>query len=179
MKCTLCDETFSEILYLKRHYNSLHKIKGPYQCPVCKRTFVRLCELVKHHRNKVLFYCNTCQQCFPNPYQLRRHKKQFNNTCATPFICEICGKSCISASVLKCHKYVHERPKESTVCSYCGKKFSSKHCLRTHMNRHTGGFSCSICSKVFFQKTYLKRHMNIHSGVLHPYLCEICGKDSH
>ncbi|XP_033838671.1 zinc finger protein 429-like isoform X2 [Periophthalmus magnuspinnatus] len=175
MKCTLCDQTFSKTLLMKRHYFNIHRVKGSYQCPSCKRSFVRLCDMVKHHQNKRLVECETCRRCFTKLTVLKKHKTQYNNTCATPHICETCGKPCLTAGVLKQHRNVHRVKNEQTVCTYCGKKFSSKFCLRVHMNRHTGGFPCPICPKVFYQKTCLKRHVNKHNG-LEPYLCDVCGK---
>ncbi|XP_068557922.1 zinc finger protein 431-like isoform X2 [Cebidichthys violaceus] len=64
---------------------------------------------------------------------------------------------------------------ELCVCSYCGKQFSTKNCLRAHTVRHTGGYPCPVCGKKFYQKIYLKWHMYKHTGQ-EPYLCDTCGK---
>lgn len=177
MKCTLCDQTYSKMVSLKNHYRYSHKVTGPFQCPICKRPFVRLRELVLHHSDVSLCQCNTCKRCFSLQSNLLQHKKQFNDTCATAYVCDICGKSCRSASYLKWHQQCHNKPEESTVCSYCGKKFSSKCSLQVHIRRHTGGFSCPVCPEVFFQQVYLRRHIEKHNGISHPYLCDVCGKD--
>lgn len=174
MKCTLCDKTFSKLIIMRRHYHYSHNMTHQFQCPVCKRIFVRLYDLMKHHENRLLFQCDTCKWCFTSQTELSNHKKQFNETCALWHNCEICDKSFKDMSRLQQHKKVHIT-KESPVCSYCGKTFSSKESLHVHMNRHTGGFSCSICSKVFHQKIFLRRHMDRHNGQ-EPYLCDICGK---
>ncbi|XP_055007679.1 zinc finger and SCAN domain-containing protein 12-like isoform X2 [Boleophthalmus pectinirostris] len=107
MKCTLCDQTFSKILIMKRHYFNVHRVKGSYQCPSCKRSFVRLCDMVKHHQNIRLLECDTCKRCFTKLNVLKKHKAQYNNTCATPHVCETCGKECLNAGVLKHHQNVH------------------------------------------------------------------------
>lgn len=174
MKCTLCDETFSKLVLMRRHYYDSHKIKGSFQCPVCKRVFVRLSDLVNHHQSKLLFQCDTCKKCFVSFLQLNNHRKNDEDACAAQHICEICDKSFTDAVHFKKHKHAH-KTEETTVCSYCGKNFCNKSSLQIHMNRHTGGFSCPICAKVFFQKTSLHRHMDRHNGQ-EPYLCEICGK---
>uniref|UniRef100_A0A3B4ZW05 Zinc finger protein 665-like n=1 Tax=Stegastes partitus TaxID=144197 RepID=A0A3B4ZW05_9TELE len=67
------------------------------------------------------------------------------------------------------------RERQPSVCSCCGKQFSTKDCLRAHMVRHTGGYPCPVCGKKFYQKTYLKWHLYKHTGQ-EPYLCDTCGK---
>uniref|UniRef100_A0A8C6WZE4 C2H2-type domain-containing protein n=1 Tax=Neogobius melanostomus TaxID=47308 RepID=A0A8C6WZE4_9GOBI len=175
MKCTVCDKTFSNLIIMRRHYHYTHNMKHHFPCPTCKRTFVRLYDLVKHHENGLLFQCKTCKWCYTSESELSNHKKLFNDTCALFYNCEVCGKSFKEARNLQRHETVHLADEEKPVCSYCDKTFSSKMALEVHMNRHTGGFSCSICAKVFHQKIFLKRHMDRHNGQ-EPYLCEICGK---
>ncbi|XP_071348954.1 zinc finger protein 665-like isoform X2 [Trachinotus anak] len=173
IKCTMCEQNFSEIVPLKRHYSQSHKIRGSYPCPLCKRSFVRLCELVRHQQNKTLYQCAACKKCYTKPGLLNDHEK-VHSASVTPRICETCGKSFKSLAYLILHQSKH-REQQPNVCSHCGKQFSTKDCLRAHMVRHTGGYPCPVCGKKFYQKTYLKWHLYKHTGQ-EPYLCDTCGK---
>ncbi|KAG8014188.1 NAD-dependent protein deacylase sirtuin-5 [Nibea albiflora] len=173
MKCTMCEKNFSEIILMKRHYSKSHKVRGSYPCPLCKRAFVRLCELVRHQQNKKLYQCTACKKCYTKPGLLNDHEK-IHTASVTPHICETCGKSFRYLTHLILHQSKH-RDQQPSVCSYCGKQFSTKDYLRAHMVRHTGGYPCPVCGKKFYQKTYLKWHLYKHTGQ-EPYLCDTCGK---
>ncbi|XP_054452118.1 zinc finger protein 665-like [Anoplopoma fimbria] len=173
IKCTMCEKNFPEIVLMKRHYSKSHKVRGSYPCPVCKRTFVRLCELVRHQQNKKLYQCAACKKCYTKPGLLDDHEK-VHTASAAPRACETCGKSFKSLAYLILHQSKH-RERQPSVCTYCGKQFSTKDCLRAHMVRHTGGYPCPVCGKKFYQKTYLKWHLYKHTGQ-EPYLCDTCGK---
>ncbi|XP_042285692.1 zinc finger protein 585B-like isoform X1 [Thunnus maccoyii] len=173
MKCTMCEKNFSEIVLMKRHYSKSHKVRGSYPCPLCKRKFVRLCELVRHQQNKKLYQCTACNKCYTKPGLLNHHEK-VHTASVTPRICETCGRSFKSLAYLILHQSKHKE-RQPSVCSYCGKQFRTKDCLRAHMVRHTGGYPCPVCGKKFYQKTYLKWHLYKHTGQ-EPYLCDTCGK---
>ncbi|XP_071383652.1 zinc finger protein 14-like isoform X2 [Centroberyx affinis] len=173
IKCTMCEKNFTQIVDMKKHYSQSHQIRGSYPCPVCKRTFVRLCELVRHQQNKILYQCSACKKCFTKLALLNIHEKAHTAN-VTPHVCETCGKSFKSLAHLILHQKRH-RDRQPCVCSYCGKQFSTKDCLRAHMVRHTGGYPCPICGKKFYQRTYLKWHQYKHTGQ-NPYLCDTCGK---
>ncbi|XP_074507514.1 uncharacterized protein LOC141777286 isoform X1 [Sebastes fasciatus] len=173
IKCTMCEKNFSDLVLMRRHYFKSHKVRGSYPCPLCKRTFVRLCELVRHQKNKRLYQCAACKKCYTKPGLLNDHEK-VHSASVTPRICETCGKSFTSLAYLILHQSKH-RERQPSVCSYCGKQFSTKDCLRAHMVRHTGGYPCPVCGKKFYQKTYLKWHLYKHTGQ-EPYLCDTCGK---
>ncbi|XP_029929605.1 zinc finger protein 585A-like [Myripristis murdjan] len=173
IKCTMCEKNFSQIVEMKKHYSQSHQIRGSYPCPVCKRTFVRLCELVRHQQNKKLYQCSACKKCFTKLALLNIHEKAHTAN-VTPHICETCGKSFKNLAHLILHQKRH-RDRQPCICSYCGKQFSTKDCLRAHMVRHTGGYPCPICGKKFYQRTYLKWHQYKHTGQ-NPYLCDTCGK---
>ncbi|KAM6919962.1 uncharacterized protein PEZ65_012005 [Lycodopsis pacificus] len=173
MKCTLCEKNFSDLSYMKRHYSKAHKVEGSYPCPVCKTTFVRLFELIRHQQNRKLYQCATCKKCYANPVALNNHET-IHATSVTPRVCETCGKSFKTQACLTLHQSEH-RERQPNVCSHCGKEFSTKACLRAHTVRHTGGYLCPVCGKKFYQKTPLKWHMYKHTG-REPYLCDTCGK---
>uniref|UniRef100_A0A8P4G6I8 C2H2-type domain-containing protein n=1 Tax=Dicentrarchus labrax TaxID=13489 RepID=A0A8P4G6I8_DICLA len=174
IKCTMCEKNFSEIVLMKRHYSQSHKVRGSYPCPLCKRTFVRLCELVRHQQNKKLYQCAVCKKCYTKPGLLSDHEK-VHTASVTPRICETCGKSFKYLAHLVLHQRKH-RERQPSVCSDCGKQFSTKDYLRAHMVRHTGQepYLCDTCGKGWPSAAQLKLHMVQHTEE-RPFKCEDCG----
>uniref|UniRef100_A0A3Q3F5U5 Zinc finger protein 574 n=1 Tax=Labrus bergylta TaxID=56723 RepID=A0A3Q3F5U5_9LABR len=64
------------------------------------------------------------------------------------------------------------------VCPYCGKTFTRRVFLRTHVFSHTGEklFTCKVCTKSFTNSQSLLRHSMSHTGN-RPYSCDVCGKN--
>ncbi|XP_034553031.1 zinc finger protein 574 isoform X2 [Notolabrus celidotus] len=64
------------------------------------------------------------------------------------------------------------------VCPYCGKTFTRRVFLRTHVFSHTGEklFTCKVCTKSFANSQSLLRHSMSHTGNK-PYSCHVCGKN--
>uniref|UniRef100_A0A7N8WTH4 Zinc finger protein 574 n=1 Tax=Mastacembelus armatus TaxID=205130 RepID=A0A7N8WTH4_9TELE len=64
------------------------------------------------------------------------------------------------------------------VCPYCGKTFTRRVFLRTHVYSHTGEklFTCKVCAKSFTNSQSLLRHSMSHTGTK-PFSCDVCGKN--
>ncbi|KAM3873266.1 zinc finger protein 574 [Diretmus argenteus] len=64
------------------------------------------------------------------------------------------------------------------VCPYCGKTFTRRVFLRTHVYSHTGEklFTCKVCTKAFSNSQSLLRHSLSHTGTK-PFNCDVCGKN--
>ena len=76
-----------------------------------------------------------------------------------------------------------ERPDARYECEICGRKFTEKSNLKSHLrNIHGLGdaktFQCDLCPKVCALKTNLKQHMaDVHNIDVENFKCDICSKE--
>ncbi|KAM7421158.1 hypothetical protein PAMA_015357 [Pampus argenteus] len=85
-----------------------------------------------------------------------------------PHVCPYCGKTFTRRVFLRTHVYSHTGEKLFT-CKVCAKSFTNSQSLLRHSMNHTSTrpFSCDVCSKNFSQAATLKRHQRIHTAT-HP-----------
>ena len=90
------------------------------------------------------------------------------------YSCPQCGKTFSIRHNLKTHLYIHSNKYQ---CQECGKCFRSSQVLTEHRRRHSGEkpYECTVCSKRFARSCDLLVHSRIHSGEK-PYKCLVCGK---
>ncbi|XP_047217868.1 zinc finger protein 574 [Girardinichthys multiradiatus] len=86
-----------------------------------------------------------------------------------PHVCPYCGKTFTRRVFLRTHVYSHTGEKLFT-CKVCTKSFTNSQSLLRHSMNHTGNkpFCCDVCGKSFSQATTLKRHQLIHTSVEPP-----------
>lgn len=84
-----------------------------------------------------------------------------------PHVCPYCGKTFTRRVFLRTHVYSHTGEKLFT-CKVCTKSFTNSQSLLRHSMSHTGNkpFSCDVCGKNFSQAATLKRHQRIHTSTL-------------
>ncbi|XP_073398124.1 oocyte zinc finger protein XlCOF8.4-like isoform X2 [Dendrobates tinctorius] len=111
-----------------------------------------------------------------NQIHKRGIKKQTVPKAKKPFSCSECGKYFTWKSELVTHLRTHTGEKPF-FCSECGKCFNQKWVLDRHRRTHTGEkpFSCSECGKCFNYKSDCVKHQRIHTGEK-PFSCLECGK---
>ncbi|XP_071326910.1 zinc finger protein 574 [Trachinotus anak] len=82
-----------------------------------------------------------------------------------PHVCPYCGKTFTRRVFLRTHVYSHTGEKLFT-CKVCTKSFTNSQSLLRHSMNHTGSkpFSCDFCGKNFSQASTLKRHKRIHTS---------------
>ncbi|XP_037641270.1 zinc finger protein 574 isoform X2 [Sebastes umbrosus] len=84
-----------------------------------------------------------------------------------PHVCPYCGKTFTRRVFLRTHVYSHTGEK-LFMCKVCTKSFTNSQSLLRHSMSHTGSkpFSCNVCGKNFSQAATLKRHQRIHTSTL-------------
>ncbi|XP_023288634.1 zinc finger protein 271-like [Orussus abietinus] len=185
-QCDICGRTFHRLSNMR-----VHRAKHfGHKCDHCEEVFERLRQLANH-----------VQQVHGLEPNIRiQPKKQYTSGC---FVCRYCGKKLATYKSVLDHEHIHtgEKPyschicekkfrsytarwshiqrhdKGNFVCEHCGKCFSYKQNLTTHMQIHVPmenrKHQCSKCGKRFLRKSHLNVHMRIHDGV-RPYTCDIC-----
>ena len=97
----------------------------------------------------------------------------------TALMCSICKQYLHSGHAIMEHQTMHVNIMENKLqCVACGAQFSSKDCLRRHINNHIGNrFKCPLCSNVYSRKDNLKKHVkDVHqyhydkTGSIRPLL---------
>lgn len=119
-------------------------------------------------------YC--CQYC-GNPFLLKRDKIAHEklHTGAKPMLCNVCGKSFMTAYTLSKHEARHQEGDRKFQCKFCDEMFSLKRDCTIHEDQHlkNGVLKCSICGKEFKSRYTLMTHEYSHTGLL-PYKCCYC-----
>lgn len=93
-----------------------------------------------------------------------------------PFICAECGKGFSSKYLLTSHLKIHtERPRPFK-CSHCDKAFvKAKERIRHERTHDSLELPCRFCPKLFKTPQYLKLHEKKHQPH-QPFICSVCGK---
>ena len=92
------------------------------------------------------------------------------------FTCEDCGCKYHKASSFSNHRLAHH----PSICPYCGRRFSQKSSLESHIQLECGrdgseDTQCHICFKKMSTKKILSRHLKLHAGVGEFY-CPVCNQ---
>ncbi|XP_036941270.1 zinc finger protein 271-like isoform X3 [Acanthopagrus latus] len=112
VKCTMCQKNLSKIPPINEHFSTSYDVTDSYPCSLCKRTFVRLSELVQHQQNKKLYQCATCMKCFSTTGRKTHNVKL--NACVVPSVCAPCRSSFKCLANLTLHQREHGESMEKS-----------------------------------------------------------------
>lgn len=153
-KCDECGKKFTRMQHLKQHYLAIH-MKHTYNCEECERTFGFKSALYRHrkivHENKKDYICSECGLKFGSNTCLQQHFKAHHD----------------------------EASLTGLTCKLCGKSFTKKQSLKSHIEAlHHGEkkFQCDICLRSFSFKTARERHIKIVHLNQKSHKCEKCEK---
>lgn len=92
----------------------------------------------------------------------------------TRYVCNKCGRTCSSKSMLHDHVLANCSRVPRYSCSQCPKKFYSSGTLHCHLSIHTGELphKCHYCDKRFRTKGQVTVHHRTHTGEK-PFVCEV------
>ena len=182
-QCQCCNETFNDLQTLKRHMRFLCPNlddNNRYRLGIPART------LPASFKNKEeMKECDVCGKKFLKSY-MSQHILVHNKSKSMMKDCNICNKS-IEAYLMPEHirqcKYEHKGTSlnlKHHYCEECGKSYSTKGCLKFHINSvhlKLTSKKCDVCGKGVTTKKILKDHMKMHSDnerKLHQ--CKQCDK---
>uniref|UniRef100_A0A3B3WPS1 C2H2-type domain-containing protein n=1 Tax=Poecilia mexicana TaxID=48701 RepID=A0A3B3WPS1_9TELE len=184
--CTRCGESFGDDKGLAKHRKEKHSLSQPlHTCSYCGDKFMNTTQFLYHrlqHRftsvSEETHEVEVSDESAPgsgagdtNNKNQPPPAKLLQDWARTPLphVCPYCGKTFTRRVFLRTHVYSHTGEKLFT-CKVCTKSFTNSQSLLRHSMNHTGNkpFCCDVCGKSFSQATTLKRHHLIHSSTEPP-----------
>ncbi|KAL0100840.1 hypothetical protein PUN28_019313 [Cardiocondyla obscurior] len=147
------------------HLNKVSKDIPIFSCAICSKKLITQKALDQHirriHKGAKRFICNMYECTFQcsRKTDLDRHKQLHVEE--RNIVCEHCGKTFTSVSILKDHVlYIHSKERQF-ICEKCGKAFKRNSLLKRHKLSHEQHrpFACTQCSTAFKRSHHLTRHM--------------------
>uniref|UniRef100_A0A671W9J5 Zinc finger protein 574 n=1 Tax=Sparus aurata TaxID=8175 RepID=A0A671W9J5_SPAAU len=185
--CTHCGQSFNEEAGLGAHRKEKHDLKEPlHSCTHCGESFMNTTLFLYHRRQhsftsvtevadgaetstKEESECSTTADSDNTNHPPPAKLLQDWARTPLPHVCPYCGKTFTRRVFLRTHVYSHTGEKLFT-CKVCTKSFTNSQSLLRHSMSHTGNkpYSCDVCGKNFSQAPTLKRHQRIHTSTLAP-----------
>lgn len=185
--CPLCDKRYANHSACATHMLQVHKItmphiERPYECHVCKKSYVKRGHLTRHlklghniglkrmGKEADAFECYLCHESFKLREMLKKHASKFHLPIEHSSICPTCG---ITTRRLGRHIALSHSGTE-VKCNVCQRIFSHRSRLTNHMRTHTLPSQCDLCPKRFANNGQMRQHRRYHTQEK-PYVCKHCG----
>lgn len=123
--CDLCGKKWLCKAYVLPHIQAHLKLSlrlWRNTCPVCGANFHSNYDYAAHKRMAHEYKCRFCPRVYKRPQDVEHHER--NHTGERPYVCETCGKHCISNHTLKLHSRLHKKT-QTSVHLRCLRKGSS------------------------------------------------------
>uniref|UniRef100_A0A8C6SVF6 Zinc finger protein 574 n=1 Tax=Neogobius melanostomus TaxID=47308 RepID=A0A8C6SVF6_9GOBI len=181
--CNECGQSCSTDQELRSHRKAKHGLKKPlHTCSQCSAEFMNTTQYL-YHRRQHRFISDSAEDATmtvetviteTQDTQSAKHANAGNYPPAKllqdwsrtplPHVCPYCGKTFTRRVFLRSHVFSHTGEKLFT-CKVCSKSFNNSQSLLRHSLCHTGAkpYSCNICNKSFSQAATLKRHQQLHN----------------
>ncbi|XP_038221148.1 zinc finger protein 93-like isoform X2 [Zerene cesonia] len=172
-ECSIC----KEMVHHKKMATHLEK-HNTIQCIECgknvKKSFHSYHMLV--HTGVKKYQCWYCGQGFFSSAQRAVHTRK--HTGERPYSCKQCNRTFTQSVDLRRHLIQHKQSAEHYECDHCGKKYSVKQSLITHMRIHSNykPYKCPFCSQRFHTSTYLTLHTYKKHVKENRFKCNFCNK---
>uniref|UniRef100_A0A3Q2XWL0 Zinc finger protein 574 n=1 Tax=Hippocampus comes TaxID=109280 RepID=A0A3Q2XWL0_HIPCM len=169
--CLQCGGSFNTAAVLAAHRKGMHDLHTPlHSCSYCTETFMNTTQYLYHRR----------QHRMASPVEEAQSSKRPLPLTPASESDGVAAVTVDTANLPPPAKLLQDWSRTALphVCPYCGKTFTRRVFLRTHVYSHTGEklFTCKVCSKSFTNSQSLLRHTMSHSGN-RPFCCDVCGKD--
>jgi len=181
VKCKECGKIYQSKRALRRHFSVTHGVEE-HICEICGHSFKAKESLYHHkrgvHDNLKSYKCpiEGCDASFNFSHSLRLHRLKHSG--ARPHMCNVCGKTYLTAYHLKVHMQATHSDSKNFACKICDKRFSYTTSLKMHEATHNKveRVKCESCEKTFLTQQALKYHvMSKHTEPGH-FPCDECGK---
>jgi len=150
-RCENCGKGFAQLGNQRRH--QIHCATLPFECKFCpyRKRFLLRQSLLRHLRREhgdvkgdhfenlgdTPFFCKKCKRNFASARGLEHHETNKKKACDAirRLSCDYCGKRSKTTKYVKIHERIHTGVNTHS-CRYCGKLFSQRCNLRTHLKKY-------------------------------------------
>lgn len=154
--CLLCNEKFTDDIFLNDHKKLHCKIKN------CNARLSNINELHIHTLNHKIYKCKYCFKRYHNKNTLTTHI--FNKHNELVLKCNVCNKNFISLNTLSKHILIHSPDIYKHRCVICNNYYKTHYYLKQHIiNVHNKIIiNCVICNKKCSVNNMYKHYNRFH-----------------
>lgn len=164
--CHLCEYTSSVKRYLSKHLMR-HNTDKAFTCHLCKftsSTQMSLTQHLKRHSAEKKYVCNSCEYATNIRCNLVMHMKR--HELKNKFACQLCEFTTTMKEYLNTHVGRLHPEARPFKCDVCRKSCRSASGLKLHMMKHGKNLTCPMCKMKFTINQHLKQHMLDQHGIV-------------